>query len=128
MEIMKEIGRAMAFVVMIAVFIMTVVILATPAKGAIIYVPDDYTTIQGAVNASSNGDHIRVKAGTYDEDVVISGKSIHLISNGYRTATISGNGTAAFPKPVIKIQSCTVTIDGFVIQNGTGQYLEQALG
>jgi hypothetical protein len=106
-------------------FLFFVIPLGTAAT---IYVPNDYTTIQAAINNASGGDRILVSAGTYDEDLIISGKNLVLESAGYRTATISGTGSAEFPKPVIKIQSCTVTVDGFVIRDGTGQYLEQALG
>jgi len=39
------------------------------AKSATIYVPDDYPTIQGAVNAANSGDTIIVRDGTYTENV-----------------------------------------------------------
>ena len=37
----------------------------------IIYVPDDYPTIQAAVNAASDGDTIIVRGGTYTENIVV---------------------------------------------------------
>lgn len=39
------------------------------AEAFIIHVPGDYTTIQGAINASSNGDTILVEPGTYFENI-----------------------------------------------------------
>ena len=35
--------------------------------GSILYVPDDHATIQAAIAAASDHDHIRVRAGTYAE-------------------------------------------------------------
>ena len=43
-----------------------------PSKGKIIYVPDDYSTIQKAVNHAQPGDTIIVRDGTYVENVVIN--------------------------------------------------------
>ena len=42
-----------------------------PSKGKTIYVPDDYETIQEAVNHAQPGDTIIVRDGTYVENVVI---------------------------------------------------------
>lgn len=39
--------------------------------GCSVVVPDDYATIQGAVNAANEGDSICVRDGTYEEQVVI---------------------------------------------------------
>jgi pectin methylesterase-like acyl-CoA thioesterase len=55
-----------------------------------IVVPDDYPTIQQAVNAASDGDIVRVRAGTYIEDIVINGKSLSLIGEG-RSNTVIRN-------------------------------------
>ena len=46
----------------------------TPAysAGTTIRVPDDYTTIQAAINAASDGDTIMVKSDTYNENLTIS--------------------------------------------------------
>jgi pectin methylesterase-like acyl-CoA thioesterase len=43
-----------------------------------IIVPDDYPTIQAAINAANDGDTIFVKIGTYYEHVVVN-KSLSLI-------------------------------------------------
>jgi parallel beta-helix repeat protein len=50
-----------------------------PASGTI-RVPQDYATIQKAVDAAGDGDTIVVGPGTYSGGIVISGKSITLIS------------------------------------------------
>jgi hypothetical protein len=50
-----------------------------PASGTI-RVPQDYATIQKAIDAAGDGDTIVVGPGTYSGGIVISGKSITLIS------------------------------------------------
>lgn len=63
-----------------------------------IWVPDDYLTIQEAVDAANNGDTIRVRAGTYDEShywygthagVLIRSKSISLVGEDASNTTIT---------------------------------------
>lgn len=49
---------------------------ATLSMSATLRVPIDYPTIQGAINASSNGDFITVAAGTYNENIDFKGKRI----------------------------------------------------
>lgn len=51
-----------------------------PPPSGTIRVPQDYPTIQKAVNAAGDGDTIVVGPGTYAGDIVISGKSITLTS------------------------------------------------
>jgi len=58
------------------------------------YVPDDFSTIQGAINDNSvlDGHTIIVKPGTYVENINFLGKKIVLkSSNGYLQTFIDGN-------------------------------------
>ena len=57
-------------------------ILSIPALAfsATIIVPDDYPTIQGAIDAASNGDTVLVAPGTYMERINFNGKAITLRS------------------------------------------------
>src|SRR5918998_156873 len=51
-----------------------------PPPSGTIRVPEDYATIQEAVNAAGDGDTVLVGPGTYAGGIVISGKSITLAS------------------------------------------------
>jgi hypothetical protein len=61
-----------------------------PAEAGTIVVPDDYLTIQEAINAAVPGDTVNVRAGTYGEYVVVN-KSISLIGESSSTTQIYWN-------------------------------------
>lgn len=86
----RKIGLAFPLLIVLS----TLAVFCFPAKSspATIWVPDQYPTIQAAVTASNNGDTVRVRAGTYDEDVIINGKSISLVGDGASNTTIRGLG------------------------------------
>ena len=50
----------------------------------VISVPDDYATVQEAVDAAINGDWVVLSPGNYDENVVVSNKDI-VIGSEYLT-------------------------------------------
>jgi parallel beta-helix repeat protein len=77
-----------------------------------IVVPDDYPTIQGAIDNSKKDDTIYVRNGTYYENIVID-KSIKIIGEDKDTTIIDGfrNGS------VIKVLADYVFINDFTIQN-----------
>jgi len=98
-------------------------VLAVPAVGATadtLRVPADFPTIQAAVDAAGPGDVIDVAKGTYDESVVISGKT-QIALRGKAKPTIDG-GDAALP---LRIESSDgITVDGLVLANGLEDDLE----
>ncbi len=80
----------------------------------VIWVPDDYETIQGAINASEDGDTVRVRAGTYCEGIHSNGRNIWLESaEGPELTQIDGTGW----NDVIRIDygSTKMVIRGFKI-------------
>ena len=81
-----------------------------------IYVPDDYPTIQEAVNNATAGNTIIVRDGTYTENVVVD-KSLAIKSeNGSDSTTVHTPNPKA---DVFSIPADDVTIDGFTITGAT---------
>ena len=84
------------------------------ASPATICVPDDYSTIQAAVNASSSGDTIIVRDGTYIENVDINKDHLTIQSENGAEATIV---QAANPNDsVFEVTSDYVNINGFTMK------------
>ena len=79
-----------------------------------IIVPDDYPTIQEAINTASEGDIIFVKNGTYFEKVMIN-QSLTLIGENMESTIIDANKDGT---PISLIHG-NVTITGFTICNGS---------
>ncbi|MHA1333652.1 MAG: right-handed parallel beta-helix repeat-containing protein, partial [Candidatus Odinarchaeia archaeon] len=96
------------------------------ASDADIVVPDDYPTIQQAIDAAASGNVIYVRAGTYEEDLTIT-KSLTIIGENMQTTIIKGTGTSS----TITVTADSVTITGFTITGATsapnsGVYLNGA--
>jgi predicted outer membrane repeat protein len=83
-----------------------------------IYVPDDYPTIQGAIDASVNGDTIIVRPGKYVENINFRKKAIHLKSECGASETIIN----VYKKGVVVTchsgEGPDTVLDGFTIMNG----------
>lgn len=95
------------------------------ARAAVIRVPADSATIQGAVDAARDGDEIIVTTGTYHENVRMMDKELNLHSVDPERwdvveATIIDGGHKG---PVISVGGTTypyMRISGFLIRNGVG--------
>jgi len=81
----------------------------------VIWVPDDYEKIQDAINASEDGDTVRVRAGTYYEGLRISGKRLWLESEeGPDLTFIDGAGWSAAIMAIGELTSLVVR--GFTVR------------
>ena len=117
----------------IVLFLMSVFLLLTTfeagfmesvlAEPAILRVPADYPTIQGAIDAASPGDIVLVAAGTYYEHVRAN-KTVSLVGESRETTIIDGDGTG-----YVYVTADNVKIIGFTIQNGRmGIFLNHSSG
>ena len=84
--------------------------------GSTIYVPDDYSTIQAAVDAASPGDTIVVRDGTYPENADVNKRLTIRSANGPASCTVQ----AADPDDhAFEVRADYVEISGFTV-TGTG--------
>lgn len=85
-----------------------------------IHVPDDFTTIQGAIDAASGGDTIVVRAGTYFETIDFLGKDLLLTGeSGSRATVIDGGFTGSDSTVTFSSgESAAAIFEGFTVRNG----------
>lgn len=108
-------------------FLLFVFLLAVPgglpgleALPRTIVVPNDYSTIQGAINAASNGDTILVSAGRYYEGIIVD-KSVSIVGKSSDTTTLYGTVEGLQQNNVgnpIHISADNVVIENFAIIQG----------
>jgi nitrous oxidase accessory protein len=60
------------------------------AEPKTIVVPDDYSTIQAAINSASEGDKIFVKSGTYYNQSLVINKTVSLVGEDAKTTILRG--------------------------------------
>jgi len=119
--------RFLLFLAAVLLLAVALVVGAGDAEGKTITVDDngegDYTTIQKAIDNATEGDTIRVWAGTYYEDVVVN-KTLDLVGNG---TTVLGYSRIDGSGDVIKITADWCNVSGFKILKGTkGIYVSGA--
>lgn len=89
-----------------------------------IVVPDDYPTIQQAIDNASDGDRIEVRAGTYYGNVVVD-KSVTIIGEDKETTVIDCSNLGRWcpwPSGHVKIEADEVSISRFTMMNNSMFY------
>ncbi|WNZ28249.1 MAG: right-handed parallel beta-helix repeat-containing protein [Candidatus Bathyarchaeota archaeon] len=99
---------------LIVVFVLLLSTITTTAAGAnsspkTITVPDDYKTIQEAIDAANSGDTIAVKAGIYNEEWVSIEKSVSVIGDNQKSV-LKYHSSLGFI-----VTADNVHIDGFTV-------------
>lgn len=90
----------------------------------IITVPDDYSSIQAAINAANEGDTVYVRNGTYYELVRVN-KTISLVGENGDTTIVDGSNFTDVS--ILSISVSNATVQNLTVQNGTaGLYLGNA--
>ncbi len=90
-------------------------------NGAIIYVPDDYAHIQNAIDASSNGDIVIVRAGFYYETIDFLGKTITVKSESGPASTVINGSQLGSVVTFASGEGSATLLDGFSIVNGKSE-------
>jgi len=88
------------------------------ASPGTIYVPDNYPSIQAAVNAASPGDTIIVRAGNYYGNVHLN-KQLTLVGENLPVIDANGSGSPM----TLEADGCAV--DGFKVRNSGGGFVAQ---
>ena len=87
-------------------------------SGQTVYVPDDFSTIQAAVNATNSGDIIIVRDGTYTDNIDVN-KDLRLRSENGANSTIV---QAAYSNDhVFYVTASNVSIMGFTVKGAAGE-------
>lgn len=76
-------------------------------------VPEDFPTIQTAINATYDGDTVLVSAGTYYEHIVVN-KTVSIVGENRETTIIDGNRTS---QAIVQITADDVTFSNFTVQH-----------
>ncbi len=110
-------------VLLISTSLITLQTVPVKAASNTIVVPDDYSTIQAAIDHASAGDTVFVRSGSYDQNISI-GKSIDLIGENAQTTILTMPQlytNPVFPGApatyIININANGVNIDNFTINN-----------
>jgi parallel beta-helix repeat protein len=111
---MKRIVSGLMFMLLLmAVFSLSFKIKPTLSEPRTIIVPDDYPTIQEAINNANEGDTIFVRNGIYYENIVVN-KTISVLGESRETTIIDGKGVGH----VVQILANNTLLSNFTIQNG----------
>ena len=117
-EKMKRASLAIATLVLMSTFYLTLTILPMNAEATTLYVggggPGNYTKIQDAIAASGPGDTVFVYSGTYNEVLSIS-KPLSLFGESKDTTIIQGSG----PVDTVLVLSDGVNVTGFSVENSS---------
>lgn len=105
--------KAVLLIIFLLLAMLPTPFVTVKASPDIIYVPDDYPTIQEAVYNASLGDTIMVRAGTYYENLIVN-QTVTLIGENKATTIIDGSGT----DNVVTLNNTSITLSGFTIRNG----------
>jgi parallel beta-helix repeat protein len=144
---MSSLGKSLAlvFVALFLTSLVTVLSLSTPAEAQskTIVVPDDYTTIQSAIDHASARDTVFFKNGTYEGPInqtIVINKNISIIGENvnstiiklypaynmtwlFATAFTTYSDAIAITADNFKIQNLTVIVEnqgGFITAKGNG--------
>lgn len=115
MEFLKNISIIM--ILILSFFIL----IQNPVDAAVLTVSagsTNYSSIQDAVNAASEGDTIQVYPGTYNENIYVN-KQLTIISTDGASVT---NIIASVHYHAFKVDANNVTISGFNVSGATGGY------
>jgi len=104
--------------------LLALLLMAPIAAQVTVHVPDDYPTIQGAIDAAADGWTILVRKGTYVENIDFLGKAVVLEStDGPEVTIIDGSEPQTRHKNVVRFmndETPDTVLRGFTLRGGSG--------
>lgn len=111
---MKRASLTVSLLVFVSSLFVAFLVLPEGTAARVLHVggtgPDNYTSIQGAVDAADLGDTVFVYSGTYEENIEIN-MTLSLVGEDRNTTTIVGDGTDI----VVDISADWVNVTGFSV-------------
>jgi len=110
--------------------VLSQILLATMVLGSTLRVPDDYSSVQAAIDLSVEGDRIELSPGFYEESLALKG-GITIAGSGEKPADVVLEGLIEHPIGELRDDPRLLTLenlriqDGFALHGG-GLYLENA--
>ncbi len=99
---------------------------STLARSTLLNIPDDYATIQSAINAASDGDTVYVAPGRYLENINFNGKAVTVASyfvttadTSYISKTIIDGNKSGHVVEFSSGEDSTSVLKGITITNGS---------
>jgi parallel beta-helix repeat protein len=113
--------NALALTFILALFVSLVVgVQSAESSSKTIVVPDDFPTIQTAIDNAFAGQTIFVKAGIYSQQHILIDKSLLLVGEDLESTILVGINNVRYSPPyVIQISADNVRVSGFTIINGS---------
>lgn len=111
-------------VIFAVIFAMLAFVSVESTSAATIYVPDDYATIQEAVDAANAGDTIIVRDGTYRENIDVKKRLTLKSEKGSENCIVQAAGP---DDHVFNVSADHVEISGFSVE-GANDYKKAGIG
>jgi parallel beta-helix repeat protein len=119
-EVMDNYKKLAIAGIIITLFIASIIIVRLPSPIGSIIVPDDYSSIQTAIDHAFEGQTIFVRSGIYTEQHITINKPLSLIGNNPNNTILVGINSERYSPPyVIQISADNVKISGFTIMDGS---------
>lgn len=107
---LKRIVTQVFLVLLLSSWILALRVHSGRTEPSLIVVPDNYSNVQEAINAASDGDNILVRNGTYYENIIVN-KTVSLIGESKEATIINATGS----HHVVTVISDDVVVRGFTV-------------
>ncbi|MFC1888947.1 MopE-related protein [Thermodesulfobacteriota bacterium] len=115
-------------VMLVILMVLTMMAIGGPAFGDTLLVPGEFATIQGCIDAASEGDECVVAPGNYQENIDFLGKGITVRSEAGPASTVIEGGASGSTVLFQSGEPLSARLIGLTISNGSGTEVELPVG